>query len=406
MENEKSIQDELDALRRRVAFLEEDNTRLSTLLSVGRAISWQLDLKGLLDLIMKEVTRALEAERSSLFLLDWDRMELWSSVAQGAEEIRFSVKRGIAGYVAMSGESVIIDDAYEDYRFNSSVDQATGFRTRSILAIPIRNQKGDVMGVVEALNKKRGAFTLEDKDLLGALAAQVAIALENAQLYSEIKRTFDSFVDTLTAVIDARHPNTSGHSARVREYSLAIAEELQLDSDEKELVAYAAILHDLGKIGVDDSILKKPGKLDDKEYYEMQRHAAYTRRILSRIHLSEKHRALPMLAAGHHERLDGSGYPDGLRGDEVSLISRILAVADVFDALTCWREYRDPMDGDQALEVIRSGSGARFDPRVVAAFERYYERTGLRTALLAKQQEDQRRRESLEQVDLLERERL
>ena len=249
MSQEKDKHEEVDALRRRVAYLEEENRRLSTLLSVGRAISWQLDLHGLLDLIMKEVTRALDAERSSLFLLDWDRMELWSTIAQGTEEIRFSVKQGIAGYVALSGETVNIDDAYEDYRFNANFDRETGFRTRNILAIPIRNQKGDIIGVIEALNKRRGSFNIEDKDLLSALSSQVAIALENAQLYSEIKQTFDSFVDTLAAVIDARHPNTSGHSGRVREYALGIAEDLNLSDDEKELLAYAAILHDLGKIG-------------------------------------------------------------------------------------------------------------------------------------------------------------
>jgi adenylate cyclase len=171
VENEKSIQDELDALRRRVTFLEEDNNRLSTLLSVGRAISWQLDLKGLLDLIMKEVTRALEAERSSLSCwigIAWNCGPRWRR--RGRNPVLGQAgHRGLRGDVRRERHH---RRRYEDYRFNSSVDQATGFRTQSILAIPIRNQKGDVMGVVEALNKKRGAFTLEDKDLLGALAAR------------------------------------------------------------------------------------------------------------------------------------------------------------------------------------------------------------------------------------------
>lgn len=364
-------------MQERVARLEEQNERLSTLLAVGQAISWQLDLHGLLELIMREVTRALDASRSSLFLLDWDKMELWSTVAQGSEEIRFSVKQGIAGYVAVTGETVFIEDAYEDHRFNSEVDVKTGFQTRTVLAIPVRNRQGEVIGVVEVLNKHRGQFNEEDRELLSALASQIAISLENAQLYTEIKDTFESFIDALAAAIDARHPNTSGHSARVREYSLAIAKEMELTEEECELVAYAAILHDLGKIGVDDAILKKPGKLTDREFIAMQRHPIYTRRILSRMHLSGKHHSLPRLAGSHHERMDGSGYPEGLIGDEIPLISRILAVADVFDAMTCYREYRDPMEGDQALGNILRNSGDKFDPKVVEVFEAYYQRVNL-----------------------------
>lgn len=378
---------ELDALRRRVAYLEEEVKRLSTLLAVGHAISSELDIHHLLDLIMQEITRALRADRSSLFLVDWDSMELWSSVAQGSDEIRFSIKKGIAGYVALSGETLLVDNAYEDHRFNPEVDNLTGYCTRSVLAMPIRNRRGDIIGVIQVLNKSEGGFTVEDKHLLQALGAQVAIALENAHLYTELKRTFDSFVQTLAATIDAKHHNTSGHSARVRKYSLAVAEEMGLPEDEKELIAYAAILHDLGKIGIDDRILKKPGRLTDEEYAEMQRHPLHTRRILDQIHLPYKQKHLSVLASAHHERLDGTGYPERLRGDQIHLITRIIAVADVFDALTYWREYRDPIDGEKALEVLKQEAGTKLDRRVVEVFEAYYHRERLGHLLAQKRQE-------------------
>ena len=137
----------------------------------------------------------------------------------------------------------------------------------------------------------------------------------------------------------------------------------------------------LGKSVVDDQILKKPGHLTDKEYYEMQRHALHTRRILNRIHLSDKYRDLPQLAGCHHERLDGSGYPEGLTEAEIPLMARILAVADVFDAVTCWREYREPMSGPEAFQLIKQGIGKQFDGTVVASLERFYQRTNLEEAI-------------------------
>lgn len=369
-------------LSQQVRTLQAEVKRMSTLLSVGRAISWQLDLGRLLHVIMDEVTDAMEAERSTLFLMDWDRMELWSTVAQGAEEIRIPVQKGIAGSVAVTGETVMIEDAYQDPRFNLEVDKVTGFRTRSVLAVAVRDRNGQVAGVIEVLNKRSGIFTAEDQRLLNALAIQVSISLENAQLYSEVKRMFESFVHSLVVAIDSRHPNTSGHSARVREYSLAIAKEIGLSDEELELVSYAAILHDLGKIGVDDSVLKKPGKLTAEEFAQMRLHPVFTHRILSQMYLGERYRHLPRLASAHHERLDGTGYPEGLKSDQIPLISRIIAIADVFDALTCWREYRGPMDGEAAIEELRREAQSRLDGEVVEAFVRYFYRENIGERIL------------------------
>jgi HD-GYP domain-containing protein (c-di-GMP phosphodiesterase class II) len=364
-------------LRQKVVELQQEVQRLSTLFSVARALNSQLDLAPLLNLSMEQVTLAMDAERSSLFLVDWDKMELWTKVAQGTEEIRLPLGQGIAGFVAVSGQTVFIRDAYDDPRFDSAVDKETGFRTRTMLAIPLRDREGQNIGVIEVLNKRNGEFTNRDKDLLEVLGGQVGMSLENARLYSETKEMFDSFVHSLTTALDARHPTTSGHSHRVMEYSLAIGRELGLEEEELNLLAYAALLHDLGKIGIDDAVLKKPGALDEKERWLMQQHPKQTHRILSRMRLSRQFRKLPEVAAGHHERLDGGGYPDGLSAEEIPLLSRIIAVADVFDAVTCWREYREPMDGQEALALLERESDRGLDPKVVEAFTRYYDKANI-----------------------------
>src|SRR4051794_3103855 len=171
----------LDAQRR-------ETERRALLLDVMRSLSSELELDALLDAIMARTTEAMRADRSTLFLVDAKRRELWSKVAQGMEraEIRFPMHVGIAGHVATTGETLNIPDAYEEPRFNKGVDRLSGYRTRTILCMPLRNASGAVIGVMQCLNKQDGAFAAEDEDLLGALCSQAAIALENARLFEEV----------------------------------------------------------------------------------------------------------------------------------------------------------------------------------------------------------------------------
>jgi signal transduction histidine kinase len=169
-----------------------DQTRLRILLDVIKAISAETDFERLLQLIMEETNRAMDADRSTLFLVDAARAELWSRVALGLEhqEIRFKSHLGIAGHVATTGEVLNIPEAYEDPRFNQEVDKKTGYRTKSILCIPVRNKEGTIVGVLQVLNKKSGAFSAADEEMLDALASQAAIALENAKLYEDLRRAY------------------------------------------------------------------------------------------------------------------------------------------------------------------------------------------------------------------------
>lgn len=358
--------------------LQERVSRLETLLEVGRAISHEMVLENLLGLVMTQVTEAMGADRSSLFVYDRGRNELWSQVAQGAPQIRFSADHGLAGHVARTGETLNIPDAYQDDRFNRDIDAKTGYRTTSVLAMPIRRRDGEITGVIQVINRKDSQpFSADDEELLEALAGQIAIALDNAQVYTELKEFFVSFIESLADTIDRRHPLTAGHSARVRDYSLAIARTMGYEDGEVELLNYAALLHDYGKIAISDAVLKKPGRLTEDEYKEMKTHPAHTRELLAKIKLRGRFQEIAQVASHHHERVDGKGYPDGLAGHAIHPLARIMAVADVFDALTSLRDYRSGMPVAKAIGILTEGKGTQFDAAVVDAFVRWAEQTGL-----------------------------
>ena len=350
---------------------------LVSLVKISRSITALTDIDELLKVIAEETRNAMQADRCTVFLWDKDSNELWSKVALGVEnkEIRFPADKGLAGYVVQTGETLNITDAYSDSRFNPEVDKNTGYRTKTILCMPIMNNNHEIIGAFQVLNKIDGIFTKNDEDLLIAIGGSASIALENAQLfdqqlqmYREQKLLFESFIDTLATSVDARDKITAGHSTRVKLYSSLIADELGLSSKDKNLLEKAATLHDIGKIGIRDSVLQKEGKLTDEEYKHIQEHVRITHNILNRLYMSPDFRIITEMASSHHEKYDGSGYYRHLKGEEITLGGRILAVADVFDAITSKRHYRDKMPIKNVLGIISDGAGSHFDPNLVDTF--------------------------------------
>jgi HD-GYP domain-containing protein (c-di-GMP phosphodiesterase class II) len=354
--------------------LEREVARYRAVYEVMRALGGTLDLDELLDLIITRITEVMEADRSSLFLIDWESEELWSKVAQGVRfmEIRFPMDLGLAGAVATSGEILNIPAAYDDQRFNQDFDRQTGYRTKSVLCVPMTNKEGERIGVIQVLNKKSDeAFDDEDEELLSALAGQAAVAVENSRLYEDQKKSFISFVETLSTAMDARDPITAGHSSRVTLYSLAIGEMLGYSEKQLEVLNAAALLHDIGKIGVPEVILFKDGKLNDAEYKIIQTHARHSLNILEKIHFVRAQKDIPMMSATHHERLDGSGYPLGLIGDDIPEAGRVIAVSDIFDAITSRRHYRDRMEFIKVLRILDEESRKnQIQPEFVNAFKK------------------------------------
>jgi HD-GYP domain-containing protein (c-di-GMP phosphodiesterase class II) len=347
----------------------QEDERYRTLVKLACLLNSESDLDRLLDMIINETNKLLNADRTSLFLTDYDTNQIYSKVALGnnGREIRLPIGTGLAGTVALTGETINVRDARSDPRFYNNIDREGGYITRTILTMPLRNHSNKIIGVIQAINKRDGIFDDLDEEVLEAFASISAVSIENAQLRHDIEKMFNSFVKTMAKTIDARSPQTAGHSTRVAFYAQNVALKMGLSPELAYTVYLAGLLHDFGKIGVSEAVLTKPGKLDEKEYKEIQRHVIHTKDILSSMHFIGELRRVPLIAGQHHERVNGKGYPLGLTGDEIELEAKILAVCDVYDALTIRRYYREPMETAEALRYLGTLIGIDFDERCVQA---------------------------------------
>ncbi len=340
--------------------------RLEHLIEITKFVNSTLNLDALLDRMLEISTEVLNAEAGSILLLDEEKDELVFAAATGEKsdkikEIRVPVGEGVVGWVAREDKPVLIADAQNDPRFFKKADQKTKFKTKTIVAVPLKT-KDKLIGVVEVLNKKDDTlFNEEDMNLLEALSNQAAVAIENAKLYENLKQLFLNTVKSLAAAIETKDIYTRGHSERVTQYSLIIAKKLGIKSDELENLRLAALLHDIGKIGIDESILRKPAKLSPPEFEEIKKHPIYAANILESI--PQLKEIIPIIKH-HHERYDGQGYPDSLKDSDIPYFSRIIAIADTFDAMSSNRPYRQALPVDICLQEIINCSGTQFDPEI------------------------------------------
>lgn len=261
---------------------------------------------------------------------------------------------------------------------------------RSLLSVPIES-RGRLIGAIHLFNKlptelmPEKRFTQEHLSLLLATCRQISVAMENEQLYREMHEIFVDYIRSMAAAIDARDRYTHGHSRRVARYSVAIAQQLGLPPGDVELLELAATIHDVGKIGVPEHILNKPGKLTDEEFGQIKSHVIKGAKILWQM---AKLRALLPSVRHHHERYDGKGYPDGLAGDEIPLMARVICVADAFDAMTSDRIYRPGMPVEEAARRLKEGAGTHFDPQVVSALLSWLENQPTAKLLVGQEIED------------------
>ncbi len=355
------------------------NVQLMAMISVSSDLTSELKFDNLFPLIISKITEIMAAERTSLYILDRNKQELWTKVAEGVDIIRLPLGEGISGRVGLSGELLNIKDAWELPYYNKEFDRKNNFRTRSVLCLPIKNHGGKKLGVLQIINKKDGKHFNDRDEIFGkGLASQVGIALENALLHDELKLSFKSSIKTLSATVDAKHHLTAGHSQRVTEYALVIARKMGLDQNEIDNLHYAAILHDIGKIGIRDEVLLKNGPFTPEERAEMNTHPHKTEDILNNFHFPRTLRHVPEIAGSHHEKIDGTGYPRGLSNDQFPMGSKILAVADVFDALTSPRDYPKYAFGKtldcvimplpKVISILKKDAGSHFDTIVVDTF--------------------------------------
>ena len=227
-----------------------------------------------------------------------------------------------------------------------------------------------VIGGLMTISKQGNSFDAGDVQILETIASQTSSLLTVASMYDEANDLFINSIKSLVAAIDAKDPYTQGHSLRVSDLSVAIAKELGLGVEMLHDVLIGSLVHDIGKIGISDEILKKPGKLTQDEFAAIQRHSLIGQNILSQV--KSLHNVIPAIVQ-HHERLDGSGYPLGLRGEQISMMGRIVAVADVYDAMTSDRPYRKAIGNQAVFQYLKENSGILFDGDCVEASGAGYE---------------------------------
>ncbi len=365
--------------------------KLKRLNRIGIALSSTRDLDQLLGMIVTEARAFIGCDAGSLYLRDAEQLHFVVSqndtirkrLGEKAEKALFrpfSVainRESIAGYVATTGENINLADAYEipaeaGYSLDRDFDKRNNYRTQSMLVVPMKDHGGSVVGVLQLINAldEQGAvrcFSTEDEELVLSLASQAAVAVSNARLTKELKEAHYDTIFRLAVAAEYRDEDTAAHIHRVSEYSRVLARAIGLESEQQELVYYASPMHDVGKLGVPDAVLLKPGRLDPEERKVMEQHPLIGARILSGSH-SRVLQAAEQIALSHQEKWDGSGYPNHLKGEDIPLFGRIVAVADVFDALTTKRPYKEPMGIADAMGILQKDAGSHFDPAFPQAF--------------------------------------
>ncbi|MDO4799546.1 MAG: HD domain-containing protein [Bacillota bacterium] len=348
--------------------------KLSLLFSYAGRIALETDLNRLLEMMAQLGKQLIRADRCSVWLCEPSKGILWTPVAQGVGRIEIPFGSGIVGRVVRNGKSECINDPYQDPDFNRDVDQQTGYRTRSILTLPLYDDREQVMGAFQAVNKitDGGMFSEDDLEMLQMVTTYSAKALTSAFLIREIESTQREVIETLSEIVEGRSKETGGHIRRVAELSCFVAKLAGLSEEEIHLIRLASPMHDIGKIGISDAILLKEGPLTDEEFRTMESHTEIGHRMLV---ASERpiFQAASIIAYEHHEKWNGKGYPRGLREDAIHIYGRITAIADVFDALASQRSYKPAWEIPRIRALFEEESGKHFDPELTRRFLEHFD---------------------------------
>lgn len=355
LERAHALEEELSAIIQKTRHYTE---QLQSLMNFSAILNSSLDASRVREAAMSATCDLLHCDGATLYMVDEERGELFfetmvSNVAiEHLREIRVKIdEASVAGKAALHRKSAMLNESF-----------------RSAAAVPII-WKGNLLGVLQANNKSHGPFHEADLRLLETLAHQVGIAIENANLYENVKSQFEETAMALATAIEAKDRYTGGHTRRVALFAELIANHMGLDKEEVHEVKLSAILHDVGKIGIDDHVLKKEAPLSAVEWEHMKQHPELGWKILANV------RCMKRITDGmryHHERPDGLGYPKKLKGDQIPRIASIISVADTFDAMTSNRPYRKGLDYDTAFEEILRNRGTQFDEKVVDGFVRAF----------------------------------
>ncbi len=391
--------------KRRTDYAKYARSEIASIMKRIEEFNYLQDIDAILDKILEEARSLSNADAGSIFIVEDDHLrfgyvhnDTLFKKDEANEEIYvdFSVSingQSIVGHVALTGNKIVIDDAYKipsgsPFKFNSEYDQKSGYQTRSILAIPLHTFHGQLAGVMQLINAKDDGgqvipFRKKIQDLIPLLANNAAVAIDRGIMNREM-------ILRMVKMAELRDPmETGAHVQRVGAYSAEIyhqwATKRGIDKQEKnrnkDLIRLAAMLHDVGKVGIPDKILKKRDKLTEPEFDTMKWHTVYGGRLFMN-QTSNLDKMSMQIALNHHEKWNGKGYPGKIdnimtaatrlgppkQKNEIPLPARIVALADVFDALISSRSYKEPWNEKKVFEVIEAGAGEHFDPEIVEIF--------------------------------------
>jgi len=390
---------------------DKDINAIKKLLEVTEGLNHIKDIDSLLDRILYEARKFTHADAGSIFLVEGNKLKFsyvqndtLAKIDQTNNKYIYSIfeipidEKSIAGYVALTGKPLIIDDVYKlgndvPYSFNSYFDAVASYRTKSTLTVPLITSRQNVIGVMQIINAKNNKgeivpFTERDKMFVTFFANNASVAIERAKMTREI-------LLRMIKMAELRDPKETGnHVNRVASYSIEIYEKwakkkgisLKEIKQTKDILRIAAMLHDVGKVAISDTILKKSGKLSQEEFEQMKLHTIYGAKLFENA-VSDWDALSAEIALNHHERWDGKGYMGritkidketyvsgpGKKGEEIHILGRIVALADVYDALISERVYKEAWPEDEVLKYIKEQSGKHFDPEIVDAFFSIYD---------------------------------
>lgn len=355
--------------------MQKRQSQLGALMSAGNIINSSLGLNLVLNEVMDSLIALMSAERGFLMLREKSG-ELVVQIARGIDHVdldheAFAVSKTIVHQVVETGQPVLTTNAQQDSRFNFQMSVAA-YQLRSILCVPLKI-KNELIGVIYADNRAHvGIFHESDLNLFSAFADQAAVAIDNARLFENLKAANDELeiayqatLEGWVRALDLRDKETEGHTQRVAALTQRLSEALGVDAETIIHITRGALLHDIGKMAIPDAILLKPASLTNDERLLIQQHPVFAYEMLSPIDFLQKAIDIPYC---HHEKWDGTGYPRGLKGNEIPFAARIFSVVDVWDALVFDRPYRKALPHAEVREYLLAGAGTQFDAHVVDVF--------------------------------------
>lgn len=364
----------------------DKKTILENLINISIQMNSEYSISKLLETVMEKAREITNADAGSLYLKEKNSLKflVTQNDTLNNQNTAFNViipvdKQSIAGYVAYTGEHLNIKDAYNisanyPFVYNTDFDEKNNYKCISMLVVPMKDNTGEIIGVIQLINAKDQNgntidFNKTIEPIINSFASMAAMAVKNVQLKDTIKKAYLDTIYRLSVAAEFKDLDTGLHIKRMSVYSQILAEEMGKSDEFCEKILYASPLHDVGKIGIPDRILLKPAKLNADEWVVMKQHTIMGYEILKDSEY-ELMNISSAIALSHHERFDGNGYPHGVSGNDIPIEGRIVALADVFDALSSKRPYKKPWAIEKILTVIREERGKQFDAKVIDAFDK------------------------------------